>query len=109
MLLCLKYHLYPSLLITPCSRTPRAIRTQFRGTHTHTAFETAVLTMKSLLLAHALQAGRITVEQAEVAARLEVRHQITRWGEVEDAHDVDAAEMQRKLGACCAAWITMDV
>ena len=49
------------------------------------AFEKAVLTAKSFVIGLALTHRRITVEQAAIAGRLEVLHQIDRWGEVEDS------------------------
>lgn len=49
------------------------------------AFEKAVLSSKSFIVALALVKRRITVDDAAKAARLEVLHQIDRWGEVEDS------------------------
>lgn len=49
------------------------------------AFEKAVLTSKSFVIGMAVTHRRITVDQAATAARLEVLHQIDRWGEVEDS------------------------
>ncbi|TPX67546.1 hypothetical protein SpCBS45565_g03669 [Spizellomyces sp. 'palustris'] len=63
------------------------------------AFEKAVLSSKSFIVALALVRRRITVENAAKAARLEVLHQIDRWGEVEDSHDVDREDLTRQLGA----------
>ncbi|KND03302.1 ATP synthase complex assembly protein ATP12 [Spizellomyces punctatus DAOM BR117] len=63
------------------------------------AFEKAVLSSKSFIVALALVRRRITVEDAAKAARLEVLHQIDRWGEVEDSHDVDREDLTRQLGA----------
>lgn len=40
---------------------------------------------KSFLIALALVKGRITTEQAALAAQVEVNSQIERWGEVEDS------------------------
>jgi ATP synthase F1 complex assembly factor 2 len=50
-----------------------------------TAFERAVYTTKSFLIALALVEGRITVEQASLASQVEVDSQIDIWGEVEDS------------------------
>lgn len=47
------------------------------------AFEKAVLRSKSFMIALALVERGISVEFASKAARLEVLHQIDRWGEVE--------------------------
>ncbi|KAJ3189823.1 ATP synthase complex assembly protein atp12 [Gaertneriomyces sp. JEL0708] len=63
------------------------------------AFEKAVLTSKSFIIALALVKRRINVDAAAKAARLEVLHQIDRWGEVEDSHDVDREELRRQLGS----------
>eukprot|EP00158_Paraphelidium_tribonemae_P001504 Partr_v1_DN24487_c0_g1_i1_m66521 putative ATP synthase mitochondrial F1 complex assembly factor len=66
------------------------------------AFEKAVMQSKSFLVALALMERAVTVEQASFAARVEYISQAGQWGEVEDTHDVDAAEMARQLGACAA-------
>lgn len=49
------------------------------------AFERAVYTTKSFLIALALLEGRLTVEQAALASQVEVDSQIDLWGEVEDS------------------------
>ncbi|CEL52188.1 Protein atp12, mitochondrial OS=Schizosaccharomyces pombe (strain 972 / ATCC 24843) GN=atp12 PE=3 SV=2 [Rhizoctonia solani AG-1 IB] len=69
------------------------------------AFERAVLTTKSFIIALALVKGRINVEQAAQAAHVEVVSQTERWGEVEDTHDVDHHDIRRQLGsvACVLA------
>lgn len=69
------------------------------------AFEKAVIQSKSFLIALALVNGQISVEEASTASRLEVIAQIKRWGEVEDAHDVDAEDMKRILGAVAVSVI----
>lgn len=46
--------------------------------------ERVAYTAKSFLIALALVHKRITVEQAALAAQVEVSSQIERWGEVED-------------------------
>lgn len=48
------------------------------------AFEKAVMTSKSFLIAFALVKGHLTVDQAAQASHVEVQSQIDRWGEVED-------------------------
>ncbi|KAJ3015034.1 ATP synthase complex assembly protein atp12 [Thoreauomyces humboldtii] len=63
------------------------------------AFEKAVMSSKSFIVALALVNNRIDAPGAATAARLEVLHQIDRWGEVEDSHDVEREEMTRQLGA----------
>ncbi|CAE6462478.1 unnamed protein product [Rhizoctonia solani] len=69
------------------------------------AFERAVLTTKSFIIALALVKGRIDVEQAAQAAHVEVVSQTQLWGEVEDTHDVDYQDIRRQLGsvACVLA------
>ncbi|KAF8682885.1 ATP12 protein [Rhizoctonia solani] len=69
------------------------------------AFERAVLTTKSFIIALGLVKGRIDVEQASQAAHVEVVSQTQRWGEVEDTHDVDYHDIRRQLGsvACVLA------
>lgn len=42
---------------------------------------------------------RFGIEDAAEAANLEVMHQIQRWGEVEDTHDVDKEDVRRQLGS----------
>lgn len=49
------------------------------------AFERAVYTTKSFLLALALVEGRLTVEECALASQVEVDSQIRLWGEVEDS------------------------
>ena len=63
------------------------------------ALERIVLRTKSIFIALALMEDRISVSDAVIAARLEVIQQINRWGEVEDAHDVDREELTRQLAA----------
>jgi len=69
------------------------------------AFERAVHASKSFVIALALVEGRLTVEQASDASRVEVLSQISRWGEVEDTHDVDYQEIRMKLGSVACALI----
>ncbi|KAI8891914.1 hypothetical protein BC833DRAFT_546145 [Globomyces pollinis-pini] len=66
------------------------------------AFEKAVLRAKSFMIGLALIERRISVEYASMAARLEVQQQINRWGEVEDAHDIDRDDLKRQLGSAIA-------
>lgn len=63
------------------------------------AFERAVYTTKSALIALALVKGRLNVDQAAQAAHVEVNSQIERWGEVEDSHDVDYQDIRQQLGS----------
>jgi len=48
------------------------------------AMERATYVTKSFLIALALVKCHLTVEQAALAAQVEVASQIERWGEVED-------------------------
>lgn len=73
-------------------RSPRAVRRMAAGWHvlrrsllTRAAFERAVLSTKSFLIALGITQGRLTVEQAAQCAHVEVQSQIDRWGEVEDS------------------------
>ncbi|KAJ3413617.1 ATP synthase complex assembly protein atp12 [Chytridiales sp. JEL 0842] len=63
------------------------------------AFERATLSSKSFIIALALLKRAISVEFAVEAARLEVNHQILKWGEVLDAHDVDTEVLKKDLGS----------
>ncbi|KAL5038582.1 hypothetical protein BDV3_006284 [Batrachochytrium dendrobatidis] len=67
------------------------------------AFEKAVMRSKSFIIGLALMEGEISVEFATTAGRLEVIHQIEKWGEVEDSHDTDREDLARQLGACTCA------
>lgn len=63
------------------------------------AMERATYATKSFLIALALVKRHLTVEEAAVAAQVEVSSQIQRWGEVEDSHDVDFHDVRRQLGS----------
>ncbi|KAF5386594.1 hypothetical protein D9615_001884 [Tricholomella constricta] len=63
------------------------------------AMERATYTTKSLIIALALVKKHLSVEQAALAATVEVCSQIERWGEVEDTHDVDYHDVRRQLGS----------
>lgn len=67
------------------------------------AFERAVMFTKSFLLSLAFVEGHLTVEEASEAARVEVLDQISRWGEVEDTHDVDYQDIRKQLGSVAVA------
>jgi len=60
---------------------------------------------KSFLIGLGLVERRLTVEKAVKAARVEVTSQIMRWGEVEDAHDVEREDAKRHLGSVACALI----
>ena len=57
---------------------------------------------KSLVVSLALARGRISAEEACVAARVAELHQIEEWGEVEMGHDLDAADCAVRLSASSA-------
>ncbi|KAF8162947.1 hypothetical protein B0H34DRAFT_780805 [Crassisporium funariophilum] len=63
------------------------------------AMERATYASKSLIIALALVKNHLTVEQAALAATVELNSQIERWGEVEDTHDVDYHDVRRQLGS----------
>jgi ATP synthase mitochondrial F1 complex assembly factor 2 len=68
------------------------------------AFEKNVLRTKSFIVSLALVHGKVSVQEAADASRVEIMHQIERWGEVEDSHDTDREDLTRQLGSavlCC--------
>ncbi|KAI8607748.1 hypothetical protein BC830DRAFT_1157898 [Chytriomyces sp. MP71] len=67
------------------------------------AFERAVLSSKSFLIATAVLKRAVGVDFAVKAARVEVDFQVQKWGEVLDAHDVDYHALRRDLGSVVAA------
>jgi len=86
--------------------------------------ERATYASKSLIIALALVKKHLTVEQASLAATVEVNSQIERWGEVEDsefrsqcshlkalttliAHDVDYQDIRRQLGSAACLLTTV--
>ncbi|PWZ00731.1 ATP12-domain-containing protein [Testicularia cyperi] len=69
------------------------------------AFERSVMISKSFLISVALIQGHLDVEKACQAAQVEVQSQINRWGEVEDSHDVDHADLRRTLGSVAIATV----
>lgn len=70
------------------------------------AFEKGVLSTKSFVIPYALMHNKdYPIVDAAVAARLEQLHQIERWGEVEDAHDVERERLQRDMAVIRTAWI----
>jgi ATP synthase F1 complex assembly factor 2 len=64
-----------------------------------TAVEQATAACKSLVLAAALLAGRVSPAAAVAAARLEEAFQIEDWGAVEAGHDLDAADLGTRVAA----------
>ncbi|KAF8212389.1 ATP12-domain-containing protein [Mycena galopus ATCC 62051] len=63
------------------------------------AMERATYATKSFIIALALIKQQLSVEQAALAAQVEVASQIQWWGEVEDTHDVDFHDVRRQLGS----------
>jgi ATP synthase F1 complex assembly factor 2 len=57
------------------------------------------MSTKSFLLGLGLITRSFKVGHIADAARVETLAQIKVWGEVEDAHDVEAADMIRQLGS----------
>lgn len=68
-------------------------------------FERATLATKSFLIGLALLEGQLDLEMACQATEVEVRSQMLRWGEVEDTHDVDMADLRCRLGSVVMALV----
>lgn len=49
--------------------------------------------------------GKFSVHDAALAAEVEVQSQTERWGEVEDTHDVDFADLRKILGSATCALV----
>jgi len=64
-----------------------------------TGLEFAVETLKSFILAMALIDNHLTVEKAVSLSRLELEFQISRWGSVEWAHDLELMETRSRVAA----------
>ncbi|KAK9249041.1 hypothetical protein V1506DRAFT_550966 [Lipomyces tetrasporus] len=71
-----------------------------------TAFERAVLGGKSYLGGMKLVNQEISTSDLAEAVTLEVLYQMKRWGEVEDSHDVDWADLRRQIGSAAVLIIT---
>ncbi|KAK7203920.1 hypothetical protein BZA70DRAFT_259692 [Myxozyma melibiosi] len=71
-----------------------------------TAFERAVLGGKSFLGGIKLVRKELTTSELAELVSLENIHQMRRWGEVEDSHDVDWADLRRQLGSAAVLLIT---
>ncbi|CAG8445933.1 21916_t:CDS:10 [Dentiscutata erythropus] len=69
------------------------------------AFERATLLTKSFLIGLGLVERQLTVEFASKAAQIETISQTIRWGEIEDAHDVDSEYIRHQLGSVACALI----
>ncbi|KAK9367607.1 hypothetical protein V1509DRAFT_625676 [Lipomyces kononenkoae] len=71
-----------------------------------TAFERAVLAGKSFLGGIKLITRQISTSELAEAVTLEVLYQMKRWGEVEDSHDVDWADIRRQIASAAVLVIT---
>lgn len=69
------------------------------------AFERAVLGGKSFLGGIKLVRQELTTSELAELATLENIYQMRRWGEVEDSHDVDWADLRRQLGSAAVLLI----
>lgn len=70
------------------------------------SLERAVLTSKSMIIGMALTHRHIEAEQAALAAEVETAAQAATWGAIDDAHDVDHAELRRQLASVACAQVT---
>ena len=66
------------------------------------ALDQACNSSKSFVVALALCKGFIGSADAVSTARVAEQHQIDEWGEVEAGHDLDAADIAVRIGACSA-------
>ncbi|KAG6831188.1 hypothetical protein H0H92_012328 [Tricholoma furcatifolium] len=95
------------------STQPEATKEKFRQVITGfdqwqmAALERATYTTKSFIIALALVTKHLTVEQAALAATVEVCSQIQVWGEVEDTHDVDYHDVRRQLSSAACLLSTI--
>lgn len=64
------------------------------------AFNYAVDTLKSAILAFACVDKYLSVEKAVTLSRLEEEYQLKFWGRVEWAHDLNQQDTQARLAAC---------
>ncbi|KAK9455315.1 hypothetical protein V1511DRAFT_500110 [Dipodascopsis uninucleata] len=71
-----------------------------------TAFERAVIGGKSFLGGMKLIQREINTAELAEAVTLEVTHQMRKWGEVEDSHDVDWADLRRQLSSAAVLLIS---
>ncbi|KAK9239378.1 hypothetical protein V1525DRAFT_373006 [Lipomyces kononenkoae] len=71
-----------------------------------TAFERTVLAGKSFLGGIKLVNRQISTSELADAVTLEVLYQMKRWGEVEDSHDVDWADIRRQIASAAVLVIT---
>ncbi|KAF7363315.1 Nt-Gln-amidase domain-containing protein [Mycena sanguinolenta] len=95
-------HTFDSLLFNSQPEATKSKMDQIMSSFDHwemAAMERATYTTKSFIIALALVKKHLSVEQAALAAQVEVASQIQRWGEVEDTHDVDYHDVRRLLGS----------
>ncbi|KAF7338416.1 Nt-Gln-amidase domain-containing protein [Mycena venus] len=95
-------HTFDSVLFNSQPEETKSKLDQILSTFDHwemAAMERATYTTKSFIIALALVRKHLSVEQAALAAQVEVASQIQRWGEVEDTHDVDFHDVRRQLGS----------
>ncbi|RIB07400.1 hypothetical protein C2G38_2274394 [Gigaspora rosea] len=69
------------------------------------AFERATMLTKSFLIGLGLVERQLTVEFASKAAQVETISQTTRWGNLEDAHEIDNEYIRHQLGSVVCALI----
>ncbi|XP_071964002.1 ATP synthase mitochondrial F1 complex assembly factor 2-like [Antedon mediterranea] len=62
-------------------------------------YESAVQSLKSIVVAFALMDRHIHVERAMALSRLEEEFQISKWGEVEWGHRIDHMDLQARVAA----------
>lgn len=63
------------------------------------SFERATTAAKSLIIGMNIVLGKRPVSELAMLSSLDIIHQTALWGEVEDTHDVDRADLHRLLGA----------
>ena len=55
--------------------------------------------LKSVIISYALLGRKVSVEEAVSLSRLEAEYQITKWGNVEWAHDMDVMQIRSRVAA----------
>ncbi|KAJ6547414.1 hypothetical protein B0H19DRAFT_1165506 [Mycena capillaripes] len=96
------FHTFESLLFNSQPNETKSKMDQVLSTFNSwemAAMERATYATKSFIIALALVKNHLSVEQAALAAQVEVASQIQLWGEVEDTHDVDFHDVRRQLGS----------
>nr|CAG8492702.1 14806_t:CDS:2 [Entrophospora candida] len=74
------------------------------------ALERATIISKSFIIGLGLVERKLSVEEAAKAARIETISQTMRWGQLENAHDIDNEDIKRQLGsAVCTLINSVDV